>query len=570
MSPTDAHNSNNNSNNSNGIGSTDDVTSAVQSQMSDEELERLLEMTSGRDATLYKNCYTKTVQQTTDLNTNSNIINNNGSMATTTDGNDDEDDLFDKAQRALKARMELLKEVDLRQLGDTLYAAKKAKSKAEIDASETSLDLQTGKRVRKERIVMVDGKGSGYGGMVPVFADSIEADPSCTSDAMIEVVEQPPSSNRGRPWSHRLFCTMCGKRRPPSVVAADEHDHNHKKKKKKKSKVQQVLYSEEALDQLCTDTSIKCAHCPWIIHSECAEAFDIFVKTTGMFICPHHRCALCTRSTASAGGMLFRCTGCLTSYCEDCLPPDEIDSVGRCRGLEGLGYNSKQAYYIKCPSCCIVDGSKPSGIAGEETTADPRKKKSSTAEVEGVATAQLVVAADNGNDDLEDSDSVDLEGMKEEVTTGEEEEEVLVPIKTQLMRIVWDEVVEPFIMEGNKHNTSLLQDTYDEEQEQQLEFSSSLKKRKRAEVPEIDYQVDVPDECSLSQGVDVVMMHQLVKEAAALKGRGSDLEEVFANVRRKVSSGKPSHNITYLCILDDQSIIIHSFRIVLYYILLYK
>lgn len=39
-------------------------------------------------------------------------------------------------------------------------------------AEEVSLDaLVEGKRQRKERVVMVDGKGTGYGGAVPVLAE---------------------------------------------------------------------------------------------------------------------------------------------------------------------------------------------------------------------------------------------------------------------------------------------------------------------------------------------------------------------------------------------------------------
>ncbi len=36
--------------------------------------------------------------------------------------------------------------------------------------------------------------------------------------------------------------------------------------------------------------------------------------------CPHHNCATCGRTTAAAGGLLFRCEMCDTAYCEDHLP----------------------------------------------------------------------------------------------------------------------------------------------------------------------------------------------------------------------------------------------------------
>lgn len=95
------------------------------------------------------------------------------------------------------------------------------------------------------------------------------------------------------------------------------------------------------------DKVSKCSSCPFIFHHECMQQFNIS-KPGGMFICNHHKCSSCNRSTSAAGGLLFRCVGCMTAYCEDCLPQDEIDSVGRCRRLEDLGYNAKQAYYIKC------------------------------------------------------------------------------------------------------------------------------------------------------------------------------------------------------------------------------
>jgi hypothetical protein len=85
------------------------------------------------------------------------------------------DDL-EAIQVALRNRMELLKEVDLRQLGDTLYTKKKGETKSEgidiknivrgeegVDIDMTSLeDYGNSKRVRKERIVMVDGKVRGF------------------------------------------------------------------------------------------------------------------------------------------------------------------------------------------------------------------------------------------------------------------------------------------------------------------------------------------------------------------------------------------------------------------------
>jgi len=61
----------------------------------------------------------------------------------------------------------------------------------------------------------------------------------------------------------------------------------------------------------------------------------------------------CVRNTASAGGLLFCCVGCLTSYCEDCLPQDEIEGIGRHRSFEELGYASKQGNTCVYIGVCI-------------------------------------------------------------------------------------------------------------------------------------------------------------------------------------------------------------------------
>jgi hypothetical protein len=53
---------------------------------------------------------------------------------------------------------------------------------------------------------------------------------------------------------------------------------------------------------------------------------------------------------------IIRCTTCPTSLCEDCLPEDDVESVGRWSAIENLGYRSKQAYWIRCEKC--LNGTK--------------------------------------------------------------------------------------------------------------------------------------------------------------------------------------------------------------------
>jgi hypothetical protein len=227
------------------------------------------------------------------------------------------------ADNSFVERLEKLQEVDLRQLGNTVFAKKTKKVKvASVDESNIiqTNDFEPAKRNRKERIVMVDGKGTGYGGAVPMLAEHMDQPAN-------EVPVHSSVSTKSRQWDHFQFCGFCGKSKG-------------------------------------CDTFARCAHCPRAFHPPCMEQFGLQRGTGGMFICPHHKCVFCYRSTAAAGGMLFRCTGCLTAYCEDCLPQDEIESVGRSRELEYLGYDSKQSYYIKCPACCTAENVKAQGIIG--------------------------------------------------------------------------------------------------------------------------------------------------------------------------------------------------------------
>jgi hypothetical protein len=207
-------------------------------------------------------------------------------------------------EAALLERHQKLKEVDLRQLGNTMYTRKKPRDK---DEAGQNMDLiLNDKRARKERVVMIDGRGTGYGGDVPVLADSvIEAAPVTISIRR----------TRTRVWKHQHCCALCGKRASKAGEGTS-----------------------------------RCAHCPHVFHAPCMEGAGM-TRGAGMFICPHHKCIMCFRTTAASGGMLFRCIGCLTSFCEDCLPEDEIESIGRSRVYEEFGYYSRQAYYIKCPYC---------------------------------------------------------------------------------------------------------------------------------------------------------------------------------------------------------------------------
>merc|ERR1711871_1009659 len=272
------------------------VQNSDESEMSDEKLDRLLERRDGKY------------------------------------GRDTFEDEIEPEVNSTEVVENIMKEeVELRQLGSTKYeknkptTSRERKAKAnEIGIDHTLIEegmhasemgAELGKRVSKARIVMVDGIGTGYGGAVPMLAENNE---SMASNVCVEVTK------KGRDWRHCTFCLLCG---TGMSVRPDQKEN--------------VLQP--------------CGHCPRVFHIGCLKERNLWNTGKGSFICSHHKCSSCTRNTAAAGGLLFRCTGCMTSYCEDCLPQDEIEGLGRYKPFEELGYISKQAYYVKCPACIADD-----------------------------------------------------------------------------------------------------------------------------------------------------------------------------------------------------------------------
>jgi len=185
------------------------------------------------------------------------------------------------------------------------------------------------------------------------------------------------------------------------------------------------------------------AHTVKVFHDYCPEEVGIPRGSNAMFICPHHKCAMCTRSTASAGGLLFRCKGCLTSFCEDCLPQDEVESIARCRELEYLGYSSKQSYDIKCGMCCAADGFVPTGVDGDVHTrasVEPPKESVETEKpvnTAGKAAASGIASTGDAEAGEEQHESVKAgaDVLEEQDVEEDEEDEILF---TQQLRVHWE------------------------------------------------------------------------------------------------------------------------------------
>ncbi len=373
-------------------------------------------------------------------------------------------DPIELAQATLRDRLEILEEVDLRQLGNVIYKKKKVAKSREV----TLDDLADSKRVRKMRIVMVDGKGTGYGGAVPILSDNMMQD---------NVVVETTKTTRGRIWNHQSFCSLCAKSKNINVPS-----------------------------------TYRCAHCPLVFHLDCAESVGI-TRPSAMFICPHHKCSMCTRSTAAAGGMLFRCIGCLTSYCEDCLPQDEIDSVGKFRILKDLGYESKQSYYIKCPTCCTSDGDTAQGVLGDLASR--------------VAPQIESEEGNNAPEDTVEPEPVEL-------------------LATQAMRLQWveeqdseDEKKKSNRKRGRKGKGSRKRKNDDNDKNSDV---SDGEEEEELANSKIDENIKVPSNIDASKALDMVLNHpygRVFEDVATLASTNKKFQMLSVSaVRIKIQSGR--------------------------------
>mmetsp|Transcript_5139 Transcript_5139/g.10848 ORF Transcript_5139/g.10848 Transcript_5139/m.10848 type:complete len:1069 (-) Transcript_5139:172-3378(-) len=172
------------------------------------------------------------------------------------------------------------------------------------------------KRIKKSRIIQVDGKGSGYGSSVPVL---------CSNNYELQNGE---SSVFDRELSNKK-------------------KSNFEVKKMKKS----AEYEHQDFCQICGDGGdlVCCPRCPCSVHLECMGLSD----SKEFQHCPHHRCYECSKNRASAGGLLFPCQSCPRAYCEDCLPKTGVTFLDKNNHFEELGFDStKNVVYIHCSEIC--------------------------------------------------------------------------------------------------------------------------------------------------------------------------------------------------------------------------
>ncbi|KAF8961860.1 P-loop containing nucleoside triphosphate hydrolase protein [Flammula alnicola] len=119
------------------------------------------------------------------------------------------------------------------------------------------------------------------------------------------------------------------------------------KKKESFDSEDYCIFCRDGGDLVC------CARCPRVFHASCSGHSKAELRGRGIITCSQHACTSCHRTTTASGGMLFRCRTCPQAFCEDCLPPGDIDAVGDVLPeFELLKYGQHTtAYYIRCNDC---------------------------------------------------------------------------------------------------------------------------------------------------------------------------------------------------------------------------
>ncbi len=225
--------------------------------------------------------------------------------------------------RALLAEKEERLKSDGTKKSVFLKKLKQEWKEAKIDPEE---ELGRGKRARKSRILQVKNNGSGYGSSyVPVLAlndyDLMDGEPSVFRETKKFA---PVKKKEVLKFLNQDFCQVCG-------------------------------YGEDLM---------KCPRCPISVHSRCCGLLHNHFQS-----CSHHRCSMCNKSAAAAGGLIYPCQSCPSAYCPDCLPNnDEVRFIGsQLPRFEDLGYISKPLYhYIHCSKQCEEVARMEFGFTGRE------------------------------------------------------------------------------------------------------------------------------------------------------------------------------------------------------------
>ena len=207
--------------------------------------------------------------------------------------------------------------IDFAKIRDEHHQKRKGGGGKHVPGDLREITALFNKRQRKNRITMVDGRGSGYGtSAVPVLA----------------------ANDYGFEGEKSVF---------ERELKSGSHTSQAKKKKEDSS------FENDGYCQMCFDGGnlVCCPRCPNCLHltRECCG----ITNAKQFLCCTQHHCAVCEKSASAAGGMLFPCASvCPNAYCEDHLPDGvRFLEEGNPRHEE-MGYTLKNGVYIFCDEAC--------------------------------------------------------------------------------------------------------------------------------------------------------------------------------------------------------------------------
>jgi hypothetical protein len=188
----------------------------------------------------------------------------------------------------------------------------------------------------------------------------------------------------------------------------------------------------------CSDGGdlLECSVCPKVYHATaaCAGLESDGAVPLGLWHCPWHSCWECGRKSSTAGGVLFHCVSCPTTYCFDCCPDSytaQPQGTARHQRLQaslqsrGIKSSPKSFMFFTCDGCSSSSSSAATPGGGSSSG-------SSTAATTGGSSSSSSTTTTGGSggsggtkeyivlDDSDEDDAVDQNGKAEDDDMGEE------------------------------------------------------------------------------------------------------------------------------------------------------
>lgn len=133
--------------------------------------------------------------------------------------------------------------------------------------------------------------------------------------------------------------------------------------------------------QVCYDGGevVVCTSCPRVYHINCLSGGSkAKAESKYNFHCSQHVCFDCEKSTAEAGGLMYRCRWCEKGFCEDCLDWERAKLIGgTLPEYDMLEHKTKSGWYVECHQCvnnAESDAEISTWLSGQKKSIDKEYK----------------------------------------------------------------------------------------------------------------------------------------------------------------------------------------------------